>query len=215
MEIRNIVKRYRKGNEVFTALDDVNIDLEEGEFTAITGPSGSGKSTLLYIAGGLRHPDSGEVIYKGKNIYDQTRTKADLYRKKHVGFVFQQFHLIPFLTVKDNILMGCINDSAYAQVDNYLAKCSLTEVKNKYPSELSVGEKQRTAFIRAIISGPAILLADEPTGNLDPSNGTALMLLIDEYHKKGGTVLLVSHDPDAARYANKKFFLEKGRIALS
>jgi ABC-type lipoprotein export system ATPase subunit len=212
VEIKSISKRYIKGSVEFTVLDNVSFKIEKGDYLAVTGVSGAGKSTLLNAIGGLIHPDSGEVFYNGRDIYKQKIKFIDEYRKKHVGFMFQQFHLMPYLTVLDNIKLACYQKQLLDSIQNYLEKCSLASLKNKFPSELSVGEKQRTAFIRAIISNPDLLLADEPTGNLDPSNRTILMSLIEDYQKNGGTVLLVSHDPLAAKYANKRIILEKGRI---
>ncbi|MDO9339520.1 MAG: ABC transporter ATP-binding protein [Bacteroidales bacterium] len=214
LEINNISKRYKKGSEEFTALENVSLKIEKSDYMAVTGASGAGKSTLLHAIGGLVHPDSGEVLYKGRDIYKQKSKVTDEYRKKHVGFMFQQFHLMPYLTVLDNIRLACYEKHQLHSINNYLDKCSLTGLKNKYPSELSVGEKQRTAFIRAIISNPDILLADEPTGNLDPANSSILMSLVEDFHKNGGTVVLVSHDPLAAKYANRIITLEKGRIVL-
>jgi putative ABC transport system ATP-binding protein len=212
IEINNIIKRYKKGSEEFTALDDDSLRIKKGDFVVVSGASGAGKSTLLNVIGGLIHPDSGEVKFNGKNIYKQKKKVTDEYRKRHVGFMFQQFHLMPYLTVLENIKLACYNKQQLDTIYNYLEKCSLNVLKNKYPSELSVGEKQRTAFIRAIISTPDILLADEPTGNLDPGNSTILMALVEDYHKNGGTVVMVSHDPLAAKYANRSITLEKGKI---
>lgn len=212
LELKNITKKYRKGNEVFTALDDVTLHVDRNDFYALIGASGSGKSTLLHTAGGLIHPDSGSVSFNGLEIYNTSGRNIDSYRKKSVGFVFQQFHLMPFLTVYENIKLACHDKSKLYKIDGYLAKCSLTEQKNKYPSELSVGEKQRAAFIRAIISEPKVLLADEPTGNLDPANSEVILGLIRDFHKDGGTVLLVTHDPIALKYSTKNLKLEKGRI---
>jgi ABC-type lipoprotein export system ATPase subunit len=163
----------------------------------------------------LIHPDSGTILYNGESIYNQNNKYLNRYRKKEVGFMFQQFHLMPYLTVIENIRLACSEKSHLSSVNNYLEKCSLPELKNKYPSELSVGEKQRTAFIRAIISDPEILLADEPTGNLDPENSTVLMSLFEEYHKNGGTVVLVSHNPDSTRYSNLNITLERGKVLKS
>jgi putative ABC transport system ATP-binding protein len=212
LEINNISKRYKNGSEEFTALDGVTIKIEKGDYIAVTGASGAGKSTLLYAIGGLIHPDSGQVIYDGKDIFNGGIKSADDYRKRHVGFMFQQFHLMPYLTVLGNIKLACRNKVHVASVDRFLEICSLTALKNKLPSRLSVGEKQRVAFIRAIITEPGILLADEPTGNLDPANGSILMSLIEDYHKSGGTVILVSHNPDASKFSTRTIILEKGRI---
>ena len=211
LEIKNITKKYKKGTDVFTALDNVSFNVEKGDFYAVIGASGSGKSTLLHTIGGLVHPDAGQVFYNNSDIYGLNRKQLDFYRKKNVGFVFQQFHLMPYLTVLENIKLACYKKAQIENIDKYLEKCSLVEQRNKYPSELSVGEKQRTAFIRAIIANPELLLADEPTGNLDPINSTILLNLIEDYHKNGGTIVLVSHDPLASNYATHTVQLNKGK----
>jgi len=215
IEIRNVTKKYIKGNDSFTALEDVTITIRRGDYCKINGSSGAGKSTLLYSIGGLIKPDSGTVLFEDHDLYYMGRRYLDTYRKQKVGFMFQQFHLMPYLTVIENIKLAGNSPTTVPLINQYLEKCSLSGLKNKYPSELSVGEKQRTAFIRAIISDPVMLLADEPTGNLDPVNSKVLMSLIGDYHKKGGTVILVSHDPAAAASANLKFTLEKGKILPS
>lgn len=212
IELNNISKKYTKAAEVFTALKDVTFQIERGDFCSVIGPSGAGKSTLLYVIGGLIHPDYGSVKYNGKDIYKLKASESNQYRKKHLGFMFQQFHLMPYLTVEENIKLACYDKKHPEKIGYYLGKCSLTELRNKYPSELSVGEKQRTAFIRAIISKPDLLLADEPTGNLDNVNSEILMSLVKDYNKDGGTVVLVSHDPGIAGYANKSITLNKGSI---
>lgn len=214
IEVVNISKKYKRGKEEFTALDDISIKIGKGDFCSVTGASGAGKSTLLYTIGGLIRPDSGTILYKGKDIYKQNQKYLDSYRKINAGFMFQQFHLMPYLTVTENIKLSCYKKSHTDAIGNYLEKCSLSELKNKYPSELSVGEKQRTAFIRAIISEPELLLADEPTGNLDPANSKILMSLIEEYHQNGGTVILVSHDPDSTVFSNLNLTLDKGKILI-
>ena len=212
LEIKNITKKYQKGGNIFTALDGVTLYVEKGDFIAIVGPSGSGKSTLLNTVGGLIRPDSGQVLFNGNDIYSVKRHEADFYRSKNIGFVFQQFHLLSYLTVWENIKMVCAGFADDSEIESYLEICSLLPLKSKYPGELSVGEKQRTAFIRAIITKPDILLADEPTGNLDPENSRILMALIEDFHREGGTVLLVSHDPESPKYATRQIALQSGKL---
>jgi ABC-type lipoprotein export system ATPase subunit len=143
------------------------------------------------------------------------KRESEFFRQKHVGFVFQQFHLMPYLTVYENIKLVCTETAQEKIIESYLDKCSLLPLKNKFPSELSVGEKQRTAFIRAIITQPDILLADEPTGNLDPVNTKILMSLIEDFHQIGGTILLVSHDPESSKYASRHIILNDGKLLKS
>ena len=213
LDIINLTKIYNTRGKVFTALDAVTFKVEKGDFVAVVGPSGSGKSTLLHSIGGLIHPDSGHIMYNGRDIYALNNGEADNFRNKSVGFVFQQFHLMPYLTVYENIKLVCTGISQQQSMEDYLGKCSLLPLKNKYPSELSVGEKQRTAFLRAIISKPDILLADEPTGNLDPQNSSRIMSMIEDFHISGGTVLLVSHDSESAKYAGRYLMLDSGKLS--
>lgn len=212
LNIRNLTKKYKKGSETFIALDDVSFDVAKGDFITITGHSGSGKSTLLHSVGGLICPDSGTIRYNNNEIYSLGSGQLNEYRKHRVGFIFQQFHLLPYLTVYENIKMACKTPEQLMKVGRYLSECSLSNQRNKFPSELSVGEKQRTAFIRAIISEPELLLADEPTGNLDPENSAVLMDLISEYNRKEGTVLLVSHDEPSLNTTTRSFKLQNGRL---
>ena len=212
LEVNQLTKTYTKNGNRFTALNDVTFNVDKGEFVAVVGPSGSGKSTLLHIIGGLIRPDSGRVLFRGKDIYELNNREENQFRRKSVGFVFQQFHLMPYLTVVENIKMANGKTLDNTVIAGYLEKCSLFPLQNKYPSELSVGEKQRTAFVRAIISQPEMLLADEPTGNLDPENSRVLMLLMQEFHKNGGTVILVSHQPETSNYASRTIKLESGKL---
>lgn len=211
LEISQLTKIYTKNGNHFTALSDVTFNVDKGEFVAVVGPSGSGKSTLLHTIGGLIRPDSGQVLFRGKDVYTLNNQEANQFRRNSVGFVFQQFHLLPYLTVYENIQMADGKTGDKKLIVDYLEKCSLVPLQNKYPSELSVGEKQRTAFIRAIISKPEILLADEPTGNLDPENSKNLMSMVEEFHKNGGTVLLVSHQSETSNYANRTITLRSGK----
>lgn len=212
LEINQLTKIYTKNGTRFTALNDVTFKVEQSEFVAVVGQSGSGKSTLLHTIGGLIRPDSGKVLFRGKDIYALNNREANQFRRNSVGFVFQQFHLLPYLTVYENIIMAGGKTTNKTFIADYLEKCSLSPLQNKYPSELSVGEKQRTAFVRAIISKPEILLADEPTGNLDPENSKILMLLVEEFHKNGGTVLLVSHQSETSKYASRTITLRSGKL---
>ncbi len=212
IELKNISKEYVKGKEVFTALKDISLKVGKGDFCYVTGPSGAGKSTLLYVIGGLIHPDSGVAMYNGRDIYSMDSRDINQYRRKNLGFMFQQFHLMPYLTVAGNIKLACNGKSPSEKIEYYLQKCLLSDKRNKYPSELSVGEKQRTAFIRAIISEPEILLADEPTGNLDQSNSDVLMSLVREYNDGGGTVVMVSHNHEFEKYATGSIELRQGSM---
>lgn len=210
--INNISKKYRKGSKEFVALDNVSFKIEKGDYVAVNGASGAGKSTLLYAIGGLIHPDSGEILYDGKNIYNMSGKDRDKHRKKHVGFVFQQFHLMPYLSVYENIKLACFRKEHVDRIDYFIGKCSLGDMKNKLPEALSVGEKQRTAFIRAIVSDPQILLADEPTGNLDPLNSNIMTSLVKDFNSNGGTVIIVTHNTSIAEYANRRYSLNSGRL---
>jgi ABC-type lipoprotein export system ATPase subunit len=212
IELNNISKRYTKKAEMYNALNNISLKIGKGDFFSVIGPSGAGKSTLLYVIGGLVHPDSGTMMYNGRDIYSLSDRDANQYRKNHLGFMFQQFHLMPWLNVGENIRLTCSDKIQQEKIDQYLEKCSLTGMRKKYPSELSVGEKQRTAFIRAIISNPEILLADEPTGNLDAVNSEILLSLVKEYNQNGGTVVLVSHDPGISRYTDRSIVVEKGHL---
>lgn len=212
LEINNITKKYTKGTDTFTALENVSFRVDKGDFIAVVGASGSGKSTLLHTIGGLIHPDSGQVLFNGNDIYKLNNKATNHYRKRNVAFVFQQFHLMPYLTVFENIRLADGETINKQDIVDYLEKCGILTLRNKYPSELSVGEKQRTAFVRAIISKPDILLADEPTGNLDPENSAILMSLIKDYHNEGGTIILVSHDADKAKIADRIITLQCGKI---
>lgn len=212
LEVNQLTKTYKKNGNRFTALNEVTFNVDIGEFVAVVGPSGSGKSTLLHTIGGLIRPDSGKVLFCGKDVYAMNNQEENQFRRKTVGFVFQQFHLMPYLTVYENIIMAHGKTADKTIVAGYLEKCMLSPLQNKYPSDLSVGEKQRTAFIRAIISKPEILLADEPTGNLDPENSKTLMSLVDEFHKSGGTVILVSHQLETSKYASRTISLRSGKL---
>lgn len=212
IELAEISKIYVKGGIIYPALNNISFKLEKGDFCSVIGASGAGKSTLLNLIGGLIHPDSGKISFNGKDIYKLRTREIDMYRKRHLGFMFQQFHLMPYLTVFENIRLACSTKEHYDKMGFYLDKCGLTDLQKKYPAELSVGEKQRTAFVRSIISDPDLLLADEPTGNLDSANSAILLELVREFNENDGTVIMASHDPGIAGYAGRTLKLEKGRL---
>ena len=212
IEIKEITKVYSRNGQEFKALDQVSMVIREGDFLAVSGKSGAGKSTLLYAIAGLIRPDSGTVLFNGRDVNSMSAREKEHYRSRQIGFVFQHFHLMPWLNVYDNIRLGCNTREQAREIEALLETCNLTDLRKKYPSELSVGEKQRTAFIRAIISKPALLLADEPTGNLDAENSATLMELISGFNRNGGTVIVVSHHPEAGKYARQSVVIEKGRF---
>jgi putative ABC transport system ATP-binding protein len=192
--------------------------VEKGEFIAIMGPSGSGKSTLLHLLGGLDAPTDGEVILAGDNLSKLNEYQATLARRHNVGFVFQFFNLLPTLSAQENILLPIIIDNKNPKdhvewLDQLLSLVGLSDRRDHKPDQLSGGEQQRVAMARALITKPAILLADEPTGNLDSKTGNAIMELIQKTSRElFQTVIMVTHDPRAASYAQKVIFLRDGKI---
>jgi len=218
LKTNNLRKEYRMGDHLVLALDGVDFKVEKGEFIAIMGPSGSGKSTLLHLLGGLDSPSEGEVNLAGQALSQLTEYQATLARRHNVGFVFQFFNLLPTLTAEENILLPLIidgkNPKKYEEwLGELLSLVGLLDRKSHKPDQLSGGEQQRVAIARALITKPAILLADEPTGNLDSKTGSAIMELIRKTSLElDQTVILVTHDPKAATYAQKVIFLRDGKI---
>ena len=215
IEITNLTKKYAgRGNEV-VAIEEVSLRAGAGEFVAIQGPSGCGKTTLLLAAGGLLMPTSGAVSADGQDLYVLSSERRACIRAATIGFVFQQFHLVPYLNVEQNILVPTIavpanhaRDRARALMDQF----QLTGRVHHVPAELSTGERQRVALARALLNAPKILLADEPTGNLDGENADLVLGYLAEFARSGGTVLLVTHDARAAQHAHRTVFLRQGRI---
>lgn len=212
LKMQNIGKAYRKNSEIITVLSRLNVTVPPGEFTAIRGASGSGKTTLLLIAGGLLHPDEGQVVLAGQNMFDLSAARRAEWRARHVGFVFQQYHLLPYLTVLENILLPRLSQPeeqyrlrAMALMD----ELGLAQRHTHLPAELSAGEKQRTALARALVHEPALVLADEITGNLDRDNARSVVLCLKKYAAAGGTVLLVTHDEEAAGQADRTITLKR------
>lgn len=211
LQLKNIYKSYTKDNKAVQVLNDFSLSVKTGEFIAVQGPSGCGKTTMLLTAGGLMQPEKGQVLIREKDFYAMNPDKRAVYRANHVGFVFQQYHLIPYLTVLENVLTLNLADSKKITREKgieLLEYLGLQDRINHVPGELSVGEKQRTALARALLNQPEILFADEITGNLDDDNTALVIHYLQEYKKKGGTILLVTHDSQTAGKADRIVYLK-------
>lgn len=207
LELTGISKTYRTGRtgEV-RALDGISLSLAPGEFTAVQGPSGCGKTTLLLIAGGLLAPTQGRVLLDGEDPYALSADQRAAFRARWLGFVFQQFHLIPYLSVLDNVLAPALAagiPDGRERAEELVAHFGLHSRRLHVPGELSTGERQRTALARALLNRPKLLLADEPTGNLDRENAGIVLRHLVEFARSGGAVLLVSHDEESVRHADR------------
>jgi putative ABC transport system ATP-binding protein len=211
LDIQNISKTYAGPEGPVRALAEISLRVAAGEFVAARGPSGSGKTTLLLAAGGMLHPDRGRVLVAGHDLYWMTSEARARFRARHVGFVFQQFHLIPYLSVLDNILAPVLahsNPAARNRALELSARLGLDHRRQHHPSELSSGERQRCALARALLHQPRLILADEPTGNLDEHNGKIVLDFLTEYVAAGGALLLVTHEPGAAERAHRVLHLQ-------
>lgn len=217
LELRDIAKTYRGPSGPVQALAGVSLDIASGEFVAVQGPSGCGKSTLLLAAGGLLRPDAGRVSIGGQDPYALSPDARAAFRAAHVGFVFQQFHLVPYLSVIDNVLTPSLalkRPGAPERAARLIAQFGMSDRRHHVPEQLSVGECQRTALARALLNGPQLLLADEPTGNLDLENARVVLDALAGFARAGGAVLLITHDPEAASRADRVLSLAAGRLAL-
>lgn len=208
-------KYYQTGNQTVRALDGVNFEVAEREFVSIVGKSGSGKSTLLHMIGGLDTPSSGTVIVDGLNLETLNSEQLALFRRRKVGFIFQQYNLIPDLNVYDNITFPLELDGTQIDKDfiqELLETLNISDKQEMLPAMLSGGEQQRVAIIRALATKPAIILADEPTGNLDKENSQTIMNLFERLNKQGMTIVMVTHDTSLAKYGTRVVRVEDGRI---
>lgn len=215
LQIKNVSKTYGEGAAKVVALNDVSLHLDKGDFIAVMGPSGSGKSTLLNIIGGLDHLSGGEVILEGKRIDNLDENALVSIRRGKIAYIFQQYHLIPSLSALENVLLPltfCGKDGAREKADDILRRVGLERRVEHKPSELSGGEQQRVAIARALISQPSLILADEPTGNMDQKTGKQILDLFDELNKDGHTIIIVTHDAEVAKRTKGTIFLQDGQI---
>lgn len=218
-ELRSVHKTFTRGSEQVNALKGVSLTVDSGEFVVVTGPSGSGKSTLLHVAAGLDSPDSGEVLIDGRDLAGLTDDDRTAVRRERLGFVFQFFHLLPTLSAVENVMLPLLlddvsTDEARSRAIAALDKLGLKARANHRPRELSGGEQQRTAVARALVNDPALVLADEPTGNLDSESGLAVMRLLSQVPElSGAAVIMVTHDPRFAAHGNRHLDLVDGKLS--
>jgi ABC-type lipoprotein export system ATPase subunit len=255
VSLKNVVKIYRTRKGDVKALDGINLRIEKGEFVVVRGPSGSGKTTLLMTIAGMLHPTSGTIFIGQRDLYAMSIRARAKFRAENIGFVFQMFHLVPYLNVAENIVLAggvarprragrpaqragqdqsrlrrpapdqsrlrrdkdspprqTLRRESQGQARELIEKLGLAGRSHHKPSELSAGERQRTAIARALLNRPKIILADEPTGNLDPDNAAVVLGYIDEFHRQGGTVILATHGPAAKDFADRTIYLRNGSI---
>ncbi len=216
LKIENLSKVYGKNETAVKALDDVSFSVKKGEFIAIIGPSGSGKSTLLHLLGGVDRPSSGKVFVNNTDIYSLNETQLAIFRRRQIGLIYQFYNLIPVLTVEENITLPLLLDQHQVdkkQLDDIVKKLNLESRLNHLPNQLSGGQQQRVSIGRALISNPAIMLADEPTGNLDSKNSAEIIDLLKMFHKTyNQTLIVITHDERIALQADRLIAIEDGKI---
>ena len=214
LEIKQIKKSFGMGDSRIEVLKGIDLEIERGEFCVLLGPSGSGKSTLLNIIGGIDGADSGSITIDGERIEDMTEKKLSLYRRKHLGYIFQMYNLIPNLTVRENIEVGAYLSDKPLDVDELLHTLGIYEHQRKLPNQLSGGQQQRTAIGRAIVKNPDILLCDEPTGALDYNTGKSILKLLQNMcREKGMTVIIITHNQALAPMADRLIHIKNGQVA--
>jgi putative ABC transport system ATP-binding protein len=218
IELKNTTKTYKQGEKEVHALNNVSLSIKKGEFLSIMGPSGSGKSTLLNLLGGLDQPTSGEIFIDNVGLHGISDNELTLIRRKRIGFIFQFFNLLPLLTAAENVGLPLLIDSVpfskiKPKADELLQKVGLGERTGHRPEQLSGGEMQRVAIARALITNPDVLLADEPSGNLDSHTGEEIFLLLKSLNEQGQTIVMVTHDPKAAAYGTRIITLKDGMLS--
>jgi len=213
--LENVVKTYRTRRGDVAALNDINLRIEKGKFVVICGASGSGKTTLLMTISAMLNPTSGTVSVEQNNLYAMSIQARAKFRAENIGFVFQMFHLVPYLNILENILLAggtVAGNNKNAKALELIEQFGLSGRNHHKPAELSAGEKQRTAIARALLNNPKIILADEPTGNLDTDNATSVLGYLSKFHKAGGTVILATHGTEAERFADRIVNLHDGKV---
>ena len=217
IQLKNVSVEFGKKNNKMRAVKNINFAVEQGEFVAIMGKSGCGKTTLLNVLGTLLAPTEGEYEFDGVSVLDMNERQMAKFRNENMGFVVQHFALVSDMTVYDNVALPLTYQKVPVteigkRVEEILAELDISEQKNKYPHELSGGQKQRVAIARAIITNPKLVLADEPTGALDEENGNMIMDILEKFHQKGVTVIMVTHDADLAEKASRIVHIREGQI---
>lgn len=215
--VKNLFKDYHLGKVIVNALRGIDLTFKKGDFVVIAGPSGSGKTTLLNILGGLDRADSGEVMIDGKDITKLNEKELSLYRQKKVGFIFQSFNLLPVLNVYENIDYALFlkgdSTNIRKKIDDILEAVGLSGYRNHRPTELSGGQRQRVAIARALITRPEIVIADEPTANLDSMTGSSIIDLMLDFNRNNGTTFIIAtHDPMVMKHTNRTIYIKDGRI---
>jgi putative ABC transport system ATP-binding protein len=218
IRFRNVARRYVMGDQVVNALDGVDIDIQRNEYVAIIGASGSGKSTMMNIIGCLDRPTEGDYFLEGQNVSDMNEAELSRVRNREIGFVFQSFNLLPRASALKNVQQPMVyrrmrRGEREAMAARALERVGMGDRMDHLPNELSGGQRQRVAISRALVGEPAILLADEPTGNLDSRTTREIMQLFDELHEEGQTIIMVTHEPDVAAHCNRVIRLEDGKVA--
>lgn len=217
IEVNDLEKVFRTDSVQTMALNNVSLTIEDGEFVAIMGPSGCGKSTLLNILGLLDNPTKGSYKLNSEEVGNLKERQRTMWRKGKIGFIFQSFNLIGEMNIRDNIMLPLNNlnmskDEKRKRVDEAMTRMGISHRSNHYPSQLSGGQQQRAAIARAIVSRPGLILADEPTGNLDSQNGAEVMQILDELHKEGATIIMVTHSHKDATHADRIINLFDGQV---
>ncbi len=218
IEIKDVGKDYLDGDTLVSAIAKMDISIDDGEFVGIMGQSGSGKSTLLSILGGLNQPTRGRVVVDTLDIYELSSEQRADFRSEYIGIIFQSFQLIPYLTVKENIKLPMAITGLKAKTQeemalNVLNKVGLENKANRLPDQLSGGEQERVAIARAIVNNPPILLADEPTGNLDSKTAGEVISLLKQLNKEGQTIIMVTHNPEMCRHSGRTIHVKDGRLS--